>query len=342
MEVIRAQVKSQHPQVRLASVQALGQLGDVRSVPLLAQAMSAADTATERATIERAIVGLPGAEATDRSLVEALPQATSDAKPHLMSALAQRQARSAVPALLEESSSPTATVARAAFQALGRLATSSDLPALLDRLALLQAPAARPNAETAVARAMIQVESVGQRWEMLRQRLDQENDLETQLSLLRLLPNAPDGAARARLERAVQDTNPRIVDTALRALVDWPDLEAWGALVRVYREDVVEAHRVLALRGLVRLAQESSGDPSPVRIRRYRELLESVRRDEDRKLILGALGSVACPEALPLALAQLEIAEVRAEAELAVRQIAESIKAQDPEAAEAALQRLKD
>jgi hypothetical protein len=60
----------------------------------------------------------------------------------------------------------------------------------------------------------------------------------------------------------------------------------------------------------------------------------------DLRLILGALGGAAHPEALQLALPLLENTGVRAEAEVAVRKIAEAIKAQHPQATEAALKRL--
>jgi HEAT repeat protein len=336
LQVIRTQVGNPHEPVRIAAIQALGQLGDPTDVPLLTQALSTAVKPPERVTIERALTGLPGGQATDRALIDALQTAPDNAKPQLIAPLAQRRSQLAVPALLDQAGSPTPAVARAAFQALSRLVTASDLPALLDRLAALQAAAARSDAETAVVRALLQVESVDRRWGLLQSHLDQAGDLETHLSLLRLLPHAPVSGARATLETAVLESNPQIADTALRALADWPDLAAWESLARVYHGETAEAHRMLALRGLVRLARDAGAHPDTSLITRYRELFDGVRRDEDRKLILGALGGVAHPDALSLALSQLERPAVRPEAQLAVRQIADSIKEQHPDAAQAA------
>ena len=70
-------------------------------------------------------------------------------------------------------------------------------------------------------------------------------------------------------------------------------------------------------------------------------MLEGARGDADLRLILGALGGAAQPGALELALPLLDNAGVRAEAEVAVKKIAEAIKAQDPKAAQEALKRLQ-
>jgi hypothetical protein len=70
-------------------------------------------------------------------------------------------------------------------------------------------------------------------------------------------------------------------------------------------------------------------------------LLASAKTDDDRKLVLGALSGAASPEALALAAEQLANTGVRAEAELAVKKIAEAIKDQHPQAAQDALDKLK-
>ena len=81
--------------------------------------------------------------------------------------------------------------------------------------------------------------------------------------------------------------------------------------------------------------------PDAKLVERYRQLLAGARSDADLRLILGALGGAAQPGALQLALPLLDNAGVRAEAEVAVKKIAEAIKAQHPQAAQEALKRLQ-
>ena len=66
---------------------------------------------------------------------------------------------------------------------------------------------------------------------------------------------------------------------------------------------------------------------------RYRTLLAGARTDGYRRVALGALGGAGHPESLKLAWQLLAGPGVRAEAELAIRKLAEVIKKDHPEAA---------
>jgi len=159
--------------------------------------------------------------------------------------------------------------------------------------------------------------------------------------MLRLLAACPDGAALAAVTAALGDPDPVVKQAARRTLADWPDLAAWTALVGVYRNAGSEAERVVALRGLTRLLGEQNSRPDATLVGRYRDLLAGAKDENDRKLLLGALAGCGDPEALSLAVEQLPNAAVRAEAESAVRKIAEAIKEKHPQAAQAALEKLK-
>jgi hypothetical protein len=208
-------------------------------------------------------------------------------------------------------------------------------------LVSLQAPDARADAERAAAKAMAKVADVSRRSETVRATLAKGPDIEARCALLRLLPNAADASSLAALRAADGDKEPRIHDAAVRALAAWPDATAWNALLAVYCRPEDSAHRALALRALVRLTGDLNAKPDAALVDRYRQLLAGARGDDERKLILSALAGAAHPGALELALSLLSNAGVRAETELAVKKIAASIAAQHPQAAQAALERLK-
>ena len=340
-QAIEGQLAATNPAVRLAAIQALGAVGDATTVPLLVKAIMRSPTQAEVTAIENALVNLAGADAVDRALIEQLPQAAKGAKPTLISALGKRGNRLAVDALLTEAGSTEAAVAQAAFHALGRLATAEDLPKLIDRLLHLKAPAARDAAEDAVAKALANTPEPAQRAEAVCAALAKAGDLETRLALIRLLPSCGSAQALGTLVSLVSDPDPQVRDTAVRAVAEWPDASAWAVLAGLYQQPANETHRVLALRALVRLATDLNAQPNAVLIERYRALLEGARSDDDRKLILGALSGCASPEALKLALPLLEQPALKSEAAMAVKKIAEAIKAQHPQAAEQALQKLK-
>jgi hypothetical protein len=155
------------------------------------------------------------------------------------------------------------------------------------------------------------------------------------------LPGCSDDSALATLKAAAADGDTRVRDAVVRAMADWPNAAAWDALADIYRQPATESLRGLALRGLVRFVGEENAHPGAKLIEHYRVLLAGAREDADNRLILGALGGAAQPEALDLALPLLNNSGVRAEAEVAVKKLAEAIKAQHPKAAQDALDRLQ-
>jgi hypothetical protein len=101
-----------------------------------------------------------------------------------------------------------------------------------------------------------------------------------------------------------------------------------------------EVHRVLALRGYVRLLGSDEGrDPRDV-LRRYAEVLATARRPAARKLILGGLADVAHRDALALAMGQVDDPAVRSEAVSAALRIARAIMGANRDAAKAAMEEL--
>jgi hypothetical protein len=338
---IRGELSAADAGVRRAAIFAVAKLGDASAVPLVAKMLQQAKSPKEVQDLELALRGFRGGAAIDEALVAELKQWPAEAKARLFSVFARRGSRAAVPALLAEAGGSDAASARAALQALGKMAAAEDLPPLLETLTSLKAADARADAELAVARAMAKITDASRRSEAICAALAKAPEIEARLSLLRLLPNAADASALAALKAATEDKEPLVRDGAIRALAAWPDASAFSALLAVYRRPENDAHRALALRAMARLAGEMNAKPDAALVDRYRQLLSGARSDNDIKLILSALAGAAHPDALELALPLASKPGVRAEAEQAVRKIAASVQAQHPKAAQAALERLK-
>lgn len=327
---INAQVSAADVAVRRAAIAAVGRLEGASAVPLLVKAMPGEKTAEELQDIETALVSLRGGSATDQAIVAELKPSPAESKVRLCSVLARRGAHVAVPALLAEASSSNVTTVQAAFQAVGKLATANDLPAVLERLAGMSVDDARSDAESAAVRTMQRIADAARRTDVVMARMAKCPGIEGRCSLLRLLPSAGDAKALAALKAACADKEPLIRAAAVRSLATWPDAGAWEMLMSVCRQPETDTLRALALRGLVRLAGDLNAKPDATLIDRYRQLLDVARNVDDRKLILGALAGAAHPDALKLATPLVSDTAVRAEAELAVRKIKASLNTQQP------------
>ncbi|MCX7887408.1 MAG: HEAT repeat domain-containing protein, partial [Verrucomicrobiae bacterium] len=337
---IRNAIWSPNAVVRLAAFRALGNLNDAASVPLLCAALGQVATAEERQEIVFALGQISGA-AADEVIFAELQRASGDARRELIALAARRGNRAAIPLLLDETGSADLATAKAAFQALGRIAGADDLPLLLAKLLEAKATEVREAAEHAIRRAMARIADPARRLATLKAALAKASDCEARCALLRLMPFCGCAEALVVVTNALKDNDARIREAGLRALTNWPDLAAWESLVGICREPEKESFRALALRGLVRLAEAGNARPDARLIERYRQLMGIARDDAERKLVLGAVAAVAHPDVLPLVYPLLEQAGLRAEAAQAVNRIAAAIKTTHPEAYREAARRLK-
>ena len=326
--------------LRAVGLTALARLGDAASVPVIVQALAQATTPADRSPFEAALIRLPGADAAEAAMADALKGATGDTQRSLLAVLGKRSARSALPAVLAATGAGDAQTVKAAYRALTDLAAAEDVPVLLAKVAAAPADV-RGEAENAAAKALLKIDKAGLRTPAVLAAFGQSPDMDKRRSQLRLLRDCGDAQALAAVQAALTDPEPRIREAALRALSEWPDAAAWDALAPVYAQPEKEQFRILALRGLVRQATALNDRPDAKLMERYGQLFAGAKTDGDRKLILGALGGCATPAAVDLAIALRSNPGIRAEVEATVKKIADAMKKQHPADAKAALQKLK-
>jgi hypothetical protein len=284
---------------------------------------------------------LGGGAPVNNAIIAQLKKSSGNTRVSLITVITRRQGPAANALLFEETDNPDLAVVKAAVRALAKTAVAGDAPALLKKLVSAQDAEIRTEAEGAAAQALGKVEEATIRSAEVLEALRQARTSDSICSLLALLPRCGGAQALAVLKAALSDREAPVRDAAVRALVEWPDDSVWDTLLGIYRQGATETLRGLALRGLVRLAGEGNAHPDAKLMTGYRQLLADARGEADLRLILGTLSAAASPDALQLALPLLSNAGVRAEAEVAVKKIAESIKAQHPQAAQEALQKIQ-
>lgn len=339
-DAVVEQLTARYELVRHGAMSALGSIGDASSVPVLARATLTTKDPSELKAIELALASLKGGDAVDQALAAQLRNRMAGPKTPFLAALVRRASPGSSPVLLAETASADPAMAKLAFQGLSRVATVEQVPAVLKALGGLRAEAALEDAQASVGQLLRRVGTPAAHGPAVRAALEDAPGPKGQGALLPLLAICPDADGLKLVEAAASGADPATHDLGLRTLADWPDAAAWTPLAAVYARASSETDRVLALRGLTRLLGELNAKPDAQLIARYRELLSGTKGDNDRKLVLGALAGCHHPDALTLAVGQLDQAGSRAEAVLAVRQIAEGIKAQHPEAAADALKKL--
>jgi HEAT repeat protein len=339
---VRRQLTSTNAEVRLAAIQVEGADGNAESVSALAHALLGFQAPADQRAIELALSRLPGGNDVDRALAAQLRNRMAGPKTPFLAALVRRANPESLRLFLAEAASTDAATAKLAFQGLSRVAGPDDLAAVLKALGGLRVDSVLEDAQAAVGQVLRRAGTPARASAAVRDALKTAPGFEGQQRFLPLLTGCPDAEGLALVEAAAQAADAPTRSLGLRTLADWPETSAWTPLAAAYRGAASETERVLALRGLARLLGDQNAKPDAQLLARYRDLFASAKGDTDRKLVLGALAGCAHPDALALAVEQLAIPGVRAEATFAVKNIAGLIKAQHPQAAEAALQKLRD
>ena len=161
------------------------------------------------------------------------------------------------------------------------------------------------------------------------------------LALLRVLRSAGGPKALGVVRAAMTDSNTDIRETAFDALCQWPTADALDDLGKLAKDGADQKQKILALRGYIRLIGETDM-AADKKLASLKEAMPLIQRDDERKLALGALGSVGSPDALAMVLPHLSNAALKDEACAAAVAIGEKIVSSNkPVAADAMKQVLQ-
>jgi len=152
-------------------------------------------------------------------------------------------------------------------------------------------------------------------------------DIERRSSLLSVLGKIGDSSALPCLREALNSSNAEIQGAAIRALADWPTPEPAPDLLKVAESSDNKLHRILALRGAVRLLGLDGIRPVKETIEMYSRAMSLAPDAGEKKRVLSGLANTKSLDALLMAAVYLRDETLFREAEFAVVKIAEGIYA---------------
>ncbi len=315
MPALMKACSSESADVRLAAIKALGRVGDVACVDMLCKAVADGQQAAADS------LRLLGGEGVDAAVVAAMKAAAPQPRAMLIEVLADRKAVGATPELIKQAGDKDAGVQLAAIKALGRIAPPSDLPALVAILISADADAVKAEAQRTVVLISRKVADQAAQADAVLAALKAANSAKAKLALLEAAGGIGGDKAFEAVQVALGDKDPAVNDAAVRALAAWPDVKCVDALLDLLAKSKNDVHRVLLLRGAVRLLGLAA-KPAEQTIAIYNDLLAKAASPADKKLVLGGLGAMDDPAALKIVETVLAEPAVKGEAELAIVNIA--------------------
>ena len=339
LSAVAKAAESKDDAVRMAGLAALAKLGDASCVKLLAQT-AANTTGRERDTARKSLYALQG-EDVDAAILENMVKAKADIATELIRSTVERNLTAAVPQLMDAVRAKDEDVQVAALRALGELAQPDSMPALVNELVRAKGDATRAEAEKAVVAVGRKVEDANQRAGATLDALNAADGVQVRCSLLKVLGELGDPAALEAIRAAGKDADDADVqDAAIRALAQWPDVAVLDDVLAITKSTDNQTHKVLALRGYVRLLALPSDRPGAETIAKYEEALELAARADEKKAVLAGLANVNEPGALKLAEPFLADEQLQAEAIAACLKVGKAICGAYPGEVEAVINKV--
>ncbi len=355
LPVVVTATKAEDEAIRIAALKALASLGDASTVVLLAQTAAVTD-GIERQTARESLYRL-SSSGVNETIVEHIwdptlrepSRADPKVKVELIRSIGERNISKALQTLRKTAQDPDYNVRLESIKVLRDIAKPEHVPALVDILINTKSEAELKEAEktvVSVARKSVgeprPSEGLGENagTTAVLDVIDSVEDIKVRCALLRVLGGIGDSRALSVLRTALEDDNAEVQTAATRALSDWPNAAPAADLLKVAQTSDNEIHRVLALRGYVRLIGLDSDRSAEETIKTYRRAMDLAENADEKKMVLSALANIEGVESLEMAAAYLDNEDLQQEAGAAVVKIAESTCQSNPDKTKAALEKV--
>ncbi|MBN2309207.1 MAG: HEAT repeat domain-containing protein, partial [Candidatus Hydrogenedentes bacterium] len=306
-------------EVRAAALSALGVLGDESNVPLLAEAAACGREGVQSAA-QASLASLRGDD-VNATIVAFLATADAAVRVQLVRALASRSATDALPALLGAARDRDGAVRAEALKALAELAGGEQVPALVQLVVSARTDDERAAAERALVAASRRIGDEGKRAAGVLAALPNTADATAKAALFRVLGAIGDNAALDALRAGVAAGDSAVKDAAIRALAEWPDAAPLNDVLALAQGASEEIHRILALRGFIRMLGLPSERSGAQTLELYQQAMALASRDDEKKMVLAGLSDVGDKAVLGVIEQYLDNAALRAEVEQALSKV---------------------
>jgi len=332
---LKKQSESSSLPVQLAALEALGKIGDSTCVDSLFKVSQTAGPAGTAAA--ESLRFLRGPSVND-SITRYLRDSDPGLRALALKTLAARRFPAAGERAFELIADKDIRVRLEAWRTLGLTASPSNLPRVVSEMVKLSEPREQQAAEQAVQSIAMQLPE-STRLQPLTGAMSGANSSQRS-SLLRAMGRVGGETAFSTLRTALADSDPAIQDTAVRVVSEHGDDTMSPDLLKLAKNATNPAHRILGLRGYVRLARSAESRKPEERVAMFREALGIAERPEEKKLVLGALGGVPSVGALDLVEPYLSDPALKSEAQAACLRLARSVGGEEPGRARAAFLKL--
>jgi len=331
-------VESGNEAVRIAAIRALAVMGDASSVPILAKVASSGGEIGKAAV--DSLNRIKG-EGVGRAMADLLDSPDPAIRTGIINVMTARADRTVAPAMVKAARDRDETIRNAAIKGLGVVAGLKELPDIVDLLIENKDTSIRSELEKALAATAMRISDAEARTEAIVTGLGRA-DADAKARMLGVLGRLGGRGALAAARGQLKSYDADVATAAVRALAGWPDAAPAPDLLDTIRTTRNTIHRVLAFRGYIRMVNMPSERSAAETGRMYAEALRLATSATEKKSVLAGLAGARSEGALRLVEGLLADDTVKAEAELALVQIASNCRDSAPDEARSALKKIID
>ena len=319
--------------VALAAMDAVSELGDAKAASPMA--LLAAQSGERGITAMEALCRIHDSEVAD-TLIELLTgDETAKVKTTAINALETRRDITAVLAILSMTESEYSRVRKAAYSALGTLASGDEFPVLLEKIkSIYSRSERRVVAKAAYSIAGRLTEDVKENEEKAVYPVRRFEHAENQLlsafnsgnekslpELLSVAPNLQSPKILEFIRWELDSENADIQKNAIKALGEWQTTDPLPDLLQIVRTESNLVNQTLALRGLLNQVSLPTTRTFTNSIEILSEVYGLARQPDEKRSILGVLHKFPCVESLAMARICMEDDAIAEEAKLAFKRV---------------------
>ncbi len=329
-------VESKNESVRIAAINALSVIGDASSVPVLARAAASGGKDSDAAV--NSLNRIKG-EGVSQAMSKLMDSRDPAIRAGIMKVLAVRADKTMAPAMVKAARDKDERIRTAAIQGLAAVGGQMELPAIVAILLDNKNSAERSGIEKALASSAMRVADTELRTAAIISGMDKA-DADAKVRMLSVLGRLGGKNALRAVRRQLKASNAEVLTAAIRSLQGWPDAAPAPDMLRIIKTTRDSTHRVLAFRGDIRMANMPDQRSSAETAKMYELALKLASNAAEKKSVLSGMAVARSADALKLVEAAMADSDVKAEAEVALVQIAGNARNAAPDQARAALNKV--
>jgi HEAT repeat protein len=289
-----SEMRSENAALRKAALNVVVTLGDETTVPPLVAFLSSKKD-EERRAAQEAMVRISNAKAI-AAMADSMTKSKGMAKAGLIDILTRKGAVAQLDPIINAITDEDIGVRTAAWNAVKSMGNDALFPRLLKLHAESKGGTEQNNAQRALREVYARAGDKNKNTDEIVQAMNGASEATT-ASLLYVLKRVGNAKGLAETRKHLKSDKKAVVDSAVRAIAEWPNADALNDQITIAESSADLAHQVLSLRGYDRLLRASKLKPVD-QLNYYERGFKAAKRPQEKGLMISGMGSIASLETL--------------------------------------------